>query len=81
MKDAASRKADGALQDFETAVSATKAVIARSDGDVLRLANSDKQLYSTYYQLIEGGVRLPDGGEWDVLRELADTVLFPGYKR
>jgi len=48
---------------------------------VLRLASSTRQLYGTYYQLIEAGLRLPDGDEWDVLRELADTVLFPKYKQ
>lgn len=29
----------------------------------------------------EAGVRLPEGEQWDVVRELADTVLFPGYKK
>ena len=79
--DATSRKADGQLQDFENAIAGSQAVIARSESEVLRLANSHKQLYSTYYQLIEAGVKLPDGDEWDVLRELADTVLFPLYKQ
>lgn len=80
-KDATARKADGALQDFENALSGSKAVIARSESEVLRLATSTRQLYGTYYQLIEAGLRLPDGDEWDVLRELADTVLFPHYKQ
>lgn len=78
---AASRKADGQVQDFEKAVAGSHTVIARSEGEVLRLASSHRQLYSTYYQLIEAGVRLPDGDQWDVLRELADTVLFPKYKQ
>ena len=80
-RDATSRGADGPLQDFENAIARSKAVIARSEGEVLRLATSTRQLYSTYYQHIEAGVRLPDGDEWDVLRELADTVLFPKYKK
>lgn len=80
-KDAASRKADAQLQDFENAIAGSKAVIARSESEVLRLASSTRQLYSTYYQLIEAGVRLPEGDQWDVLRELADTLLFPGYKK
>ena len=79
-KDALSRNADVALQLFENALVGSKAVISRFQSDVLRLASSTRQLYGTYYQLIEGGLRLPDGDEWDVLRELADTVLFPKYK-
>ncbi|MBA3492565.1 MAG: zinc ribbon domain-containing protein, partial [Gammaproteobacteria bacterium] len=80
-RDATSRGADGPLQDFENAIAGSKAVIARSEGEVLRLATSTRQLYSTYYQQIEAGVRLPDGDAWDMLRELADTVLFPNYKK
>jgi hypothetical protein len=80
-RDAASRKAHAQLQDFENTIAGSKAVISRSESEVLRLASSTRQLYSNYYQLIEAGVRLPDGDEWDVLRELADTLLFPGYKK
>ncbi len=57
------------------------AVIARSESELLRLAMSTKQLYATYYQQLEGGVRLPDGDTWDVVREIADTLLFPKYKK
>ncbi|MFY9619311.1 MAG: hypothetical protein WAQ99_05825 [Pyrinomonadaceae bacterium] len=80
-KDAVARKADLVLQDFENALSRSKAVITRNHNDVLRLASSTRQLYATYYQLVESGVRLPDGDEWDVVRELADTLLFPHYKQ
>jgi hypothetical protein len=80
-KDATARSAGGRLQGFENALAGSKAVIARSQSEVLRLATSTRQLYGTYYQLIEAGLRLPDGDEWDVLRELADTVLFPHYKQ
>jgi hypothetical protein len=75
-RDAVSRKADGCLQDFENAVARSKAVIARSEIEVNRLASSSRQLYATYYELTEAGISLPAGDEWDMLRELADTVLF-----
>ena len=78
---AVARKADASLQDFEDAIAESKAVIARSEGEVLRLASSTRQLYGTYYQLIEAGLKLPEGSGWDRLRELADTMLFPGYKK
>jgi len=80
-KDATARSADGPLQDFENALAGSQAVIARSENDVLRLASSARQLYATYYQMIDAGLQLPDGDEWDALREPADTVLFPHYKK
>jgi hypothetical protein len=78
--DAGARGADAALQNFETAVAGSKAVLARSVEEVQRLANGSRQLYATYYQLIEAGLRLPDNDEWNRAREITDTVLFPHYK-
>jgi hypothetical protein len=80
-RDAESRKADSSLQLFENALAGSRAVIARSEHDVLRLTTNTRQLYSTYYQQIEAEIRLPDGNQWDALREIADTVLFPQYKK
>ncbi len=80
-RDAHNRKADAVLQDFESAVAGSKAVIARYYSEVLRLASSPRQIYGTFYQLVDAGVRLPEGNQWDILRELADTVLFPDYKK
>src|SRR6266566_639360 len=77
-ENATARRAGAVLLDFEKALSGSKAVIARNHSDVLRLASNPRQLYGTYYQLREADLRLPDGNEWEVVRELADTVLFPG---
>jgi hypothetical protein len=78
--EATARGAAAVFTDFERALGNSRAVIARPENEVLRLASSTRQLYATYYQLIEAGVRLPDGDEWDILRELADVVLFSKYK-
>lgn len=78
--DALARGADGVVHDFENALASSVAVIARSEVDVHRLANSSRQLYGTYYQQIDAGLRLPDGDKWDVVRELTDSLLFPKYK-
>lgn len=78
--DAVSRGVDVTVQDFETVVAGSKAVLARSVEELQRLATSHRQLYATYYQLIEAGLKLPDDDEWNVARELTDTVLFPNYK-
>ena len=78
--EALARGADRVVDDFENAIVSSMAVIARSDVDVHRLANSPKQLYGTYYQQLDAGLRLPDGDEWDVAREITDSLLFPKYK-
>lgn len=66
--------------NLERALAGSDAVIARSLAECHRLANSDKQGYATYYQLIESESRLPDGDGWDALRRVVDEALFPGYK-
>ena len=78
--NALARGADAAVQNFESAVAGSNAVLSRPVEDVQRLANSTRQLYTTYYQLIEAGLRLPDDNEWNIGRQLTDTVLFPNYK-
>jgi hypothetical protein len=80
-KDARDRNVDAVLQDFENAVAGSKSVISRYYSEVLRLASSPTQVYGTFYQLVDAGIRLPEGNQWDILRELADTILFPGYKK
>jgi hypothetical protein len=79
--DALRREAGKVLSDFEHAAAGSVAVIARSESEVLRLATTTKQLYATYYEQLESNIRLPDGDEWDVVREVTDTVLFPKYKQ
>jgi hypothetical protein len=64
------------LDDFETAVSGSKAVIARSVIELQRLAESDNEIYATYYQLTEAEIRLPRGDKWDFLRSVTDVALF-----
>lgn len=78
---AVTRGADSALHNFEAVVNQeSQAVIARSLTEVQRLAESDNELYATFYQLRNAGVRLPEGRKWDVLRTLTDDALFWGYK-
>ncbi|MGI8656177.1 MAG: hypothetical protein ACR2LC_13285 [Pyrinomonadaceae bacterium] len=72
---------EASLRDFETAMANSQAIIARPAKDVLRLATNDNEIYATYYQQIEGGLKLPAGDEWDILRGLADRALFPGYEK
>jgi hypothetical protein len=80
IQDAEDRGCGEVVRAFEAAASTSQAVLSRSLGEVERLANSDRQLYSTYYQLLEAEVKLPDGQVWDRLRRLADEALFPNFK-
>jgi len=81
ISDAASRKTDQAAKDFEAAVTRSQAVIARSLNELQRLATSDNELYATYHQLVDAGLRLPSGDQWNTLRVLTDETLFSGYKQ
>src|SRR5919205_1390365 len=78
--NALARGADAAVQDFETAVADSKAVIARSIEEVQRLARSTHEIFAPYYLLSAAELKLPAGDEWDIVRQLADTVLFPHHK-
>ena len=81
LADANARGAEQALNDFEAAAANSQAVMARSPGELLRLVTSDNEIYATFYQLIEGGIRTPESGQWDFKRQVADAALFPGYFR
>ena len=77
----ASRGCEDKIAQFENAITeSSRAVIARPFDEVYRLASSDKQLYATYYQLLDAGIKLPSGEKWDVLRRVTDAALFPGYE-
>ncbi len=80
VQNAESRGCGDAVHAFESAAGSSHAVLSRSLAEVERLASSDRQLYATYYQLLEAEVKLPSGDVWDPLRRLADEALFPGYK-
>lgn len=67
-------------QRFEDAVARSQAVIARRLYEIERIATSDKEGYVTFYKLVAGGLRIPDGGEWDTLRGIADSFFFPNYR-
>jgi hypothetical protein len=78
---ASERGALPTLETFESELARSRAVLGRSAGEVDRLASSERQGYASYYQLIEAEARLPDDNQWDPLRRLADSVLFPGYEK
>ncbi len=78
--EASGRGAGDGLREFEAVVGESKAVLARSANELQRLATSDKQIYATYYALLHAGVLAYEDDRWSLLRALADTAMFPGYK-
>jgi len=81
IKQAKSRQCDNIIFDYENSISArSKAVICRPLSEIERLAKSDNEIYSSYYKLLDAGLKLPSGSEWDILRRPAEDALFPGYK-
>jgi len=80
VQEAEARGAGKALETFETSLQGSKAVMARSFRELDRLASSDKELITTYYNLVRSDIRLPHGNDWDQLRAVADETLFAGYK-
>lgn len=79
--DAERRGAKQVVEQLERELESSCAVVARRIGEIERLASSERQGYSTYYQLIEADNRLPDDDAWDPLRRMADAGLFPGYAK
>lgn len=80
VQDAEVRGARAVVEQFEMATMGSKAVIARSLRELDRIATSERELFSTYYKLLEGEVQLEHGNKWDGLRGVADDTLFPGYR-
>lgn len=80
VRDAEHRGCGAQVADFEAKAGESKAVIARSLAETLRLASRDLEVYATYHQLVEIEFRIPEGDKWDVLRNLTDDALFGKYK-
>lgn len=72
--------AEAQLRDFEAAAEKSEAVSTRPIGFLQPLVQSDNNVYSSYYKLMEAEVRLPEGSKWDILRAVADEALFTGFK-
>lgn len=69
------------LKEFIDEVnSRSEAVIARPASEVLRLASNDRELYASFYGLIDADNRLPTDGYWDSVREIVDSKFFPYFK-
>jgi hypothetical protein len=66
------------VEDFENALLFSRAVINRPATALLRLLQSENELYATYYQL--SATRLQNDEVWDSPRQSADAIFFTGYQ-
>ncbi len=79
--EAKTRNCEDTLTKFETDVAQkSKAVICRPLEESFRMANSDRELYSTYYLLEKSESKIPSGSKWDRIRPLAEEYIFPHFK-
>jgi len=67
---------DGDLLDYQAAVGNSEAVISRSFSELQRLSYSEDEVYATFYQRVDAGLRRSGGDAWDRIRSIADTALF-----
>ncbi len=82
MTSAAANKTEVIAAELERET-ATKSrlVISRDSSEVYRLASGANQLYATYYNLVEAGLRLPTDSKWEPIRHRVDAMMFPRYQK
>ena len=76
---AAKRKVTDILQAFEERCRKAEAVINRSYEEVLSFLSSDRELYTNWWQKTENNMRIPEGSQWDELRQEVDPKIFPYF--
>ena len=64
------------LHEYEAAIAGSEAVISRSFSELLRLSYSEDEVFATFYQRVDAGLRLAGGDNWDRKRSIADNILF-----
>ena len=67
-----------ALDQFETAVKQSKAVLCKRWGTLSKLTEVDNALFQTFYEQIDHG-REPEDNEYDRARVAVDSTFFPYY--
>jgi len=68
-----------ALNDFEAAVDESRAVLARSIGDLDAILTSGSKLMQAYHPAVRSGLRTPQNNGWDDIRETNDARINPHF--
>jgi hypothetical protein len=67
------------LEDFGQAVETSRAVLARSLGDLDAFVKSDNSLYVSFHSQVRSGSRIPEDNDWDKGRTAAESTVHPLY--
>jgi hypothetical protein len=65
------------IAEFEAAFQDSRPVLSTNIQNLVNLLRDEKNIYSTYYQLVNSGLPVPSG-ETENVRTVVDAVLFPG---
>jgi hypothetical protein len=66
------------LEDFGQKVLRSRAVLARSLGDLDSLVKSENALYVNFHSQVRAGSRIPEDNQWDKGRVAAESTINPG---
>jgi hypothetical protein len=74
-------RGDSILAEFANTVTLhSVAVMSLSINDLQVCADSERKVFSTYYERVQAGLQIPSGGKWDVLRGVAEHSLYQHQK-
>jgi hypothetical protein len=77
--DVKMRSCEPVLDQFEDAVSQSKAVICRPWGVLTKLSENGNELFMTFYRQLKVRDRLPEDSYFDRARLAVDSTFFPYY--
>ena len=67
------------LDDFGGTVKSSRAVLARTLGDLQSFVMSENRLYTSFHSQVRSGSRLPEDNQWDKGRNSAENAIHPIY--
>ena len=67
------------LDDFSRAVTGSRAVLARSLGDLDSFVKRENILYTSFHSQVGAGARIPEQNSWDQVRRAAESTINPLY--
>lgn len=76
---AVSRGVKEQLEKFETSVTQSKAVLARSLKQFIGLIESENKLYTSFGKQVRENARLAENNSWDKGRTSVDAAVYPNY--
>lgn len=74
------RNLSALAKSFESVISTeSRAVLASTVPEFIRLLNSENELYTTFAKKVDGAMKIAQDNAWDRLRDSVEAALFPRY--